>query len=121
MIRPTLALATLLGLAACAAPAHRHGSAAQEAACAKRADEVFLRQNRAEIYRADQYAASGRDAPFAGAGRLDAPSLSDRYAREQFLENCLAGRTGSAGATPEAPDPFVGANVPKTAPPPPKP
>lgn len=121
MIRPAFALAALLGLAACTGGSRLHGSAAQQAACARRADEAYLRQNRGEIYRDDQYVSSGRDTPYAGSGVLTAPSLSDRYAREQLLDNCLAGRSGSPGAGTEGGDPFVANTSPKTAPPPPKP
>jgi hypothetical protein len=122
MIRPPLALLVLLGLAACAQNAPRlRGSAAQEASCARRADEVYDRQNRADVYRSDQYASTGRDAPFGGGSFLNAPSLSDRYAREKLLDNCLAGRTGAAGAAPEPADPFTAAGPAKLAPPPPKP
>lgn len=118
MIRPALALLALLGLAACAAPARLHGSAAQEAACSKRADEVYERQNRGAIYRADSYATSGRDAPFGGSGYLNAPSLSDQYAREQIRDNCLSGRS-NASANDVAPS--AAPSAPKTALPPPKP
>ncbi len=120
MMRMTLALISLLGLVACAGPGRLHGSAAQDAACAKRADEVYLQQNRAELYRADSYATSGRDSPYAGGGFVNAPSLSDRYAREKLLDNCLAGISG-ASAAPSDEAPYVAPSVPKTAPPPPKP
>jgi hypothetical protein len=111
--------AALLGLTACAGAPRLHGSAAQERACRARADEIYLKQNRADIYRADAYATSGKDAPFAGAGRLDAPSLSDQYARDQILDACLNG-AGDAQPGPSS-ETAVTPTQPKTAPPPPPP
>lgn len=119
MIRPIVPLALLLGLTSCATLVHRHGEAAQHAACERRADEAYSLQNRDAIYRADDYAASGRDAKFSGSGFLNAPSLSNQYAREQMVDNCLDVRSSAPGGTTPAATVITGAE--KTAPPPPKP
>lgn len=121
MIRPIVPLALLLGLTACASLSRPHGEAAQHAACVRRADEVYSMQNRDAVYRADDYATSGRDAKFSGSGFLNAPSLGDRYARERMLDNCLDARTGTPGGPVAAPAPAASPDAVKTAPPPPKP
>lgn len=104
-----------VGVAGCAVPGGSGGGgggASSTAACRARADEVYGRQNRADLYRADQYAAGGKDAPFGGGGHMNAPSLSARFAREQLVDNCLASRPGPAGPVQDAPEP-AGAAVPK--------
>ena len=112
MIRPSrLAPLLLVALAAgCSAPGPGGGGGvASTAACRARADEVYLRQNRADIYRADQYAAGGKDAPFGGGALINAPSLSARFARERLVDNCLAARPGPAGPAADAPGTAPGA------------
>ncbi len=104
---PVLMLA-LIGVAGCGAPPDR-GTVAQQAACRERADEVYLRQNRAEIYRADQYATSTRDAPYGSSGVIGNTSsgLSGRYARDSMVSDCIAGAVNAAtpgpGKTPDEP------------------
>lgn len=102
----------LLALSGCARPLGDGGarsSASQRAmtACRQSADDAYLRQNRAEIYRADQYAGGGRDAPFgaASAGANPSAGLSNRYARETMLDDCLNGAADQPGTTPQAPPP----------------
>ena len=107
MTRILLPLALLLALGGCAAPPRSHADAAQRVACQHRADEVFNTQNRDAVFRADTYATSGRDAPFGGGGYLNAPSLSDRYAREQLVDNCLSVRSGAPAGEPAAPSPTI--------------
>jgi hypothetical protein len=66
-------------------------SAGDIAACRKRADEIYARQNRGEIYLADMDAAGGRDAPYATStvnGNTSA-GLAGRFQREQFEDDCL--------------------------------
>jgi hypothetical protein len=65
---------------------------AQLAACRARADAVYDRQNRADLFRADTLAGN-RDAPFSGSGVIGAGSetLSNRFARERLIDRCLAG------------------------------
>ncbi|MCW3475037.1 hypothetical protein [Limobrevibacterium gyesilva] len=118
---PTLSLLATLAVAACAAQQPQsHASAAQQAACKQRADEVYLRQNRADIYRADTYATSTRDAPLSGLPQSNTTSgLSGRYARDVLLSNCLNGIGGTAGASPQA-APEATPLPPPPPPPPPK-
>jgi hypothetical protein len=79
------------------------------AACRHRADEVFDRQNRADVYRSDMFSGGERDAPFAGSTLAGSPTagLSARYARETLLDDCLNGIANRAGGTPDAPEPQV--------------
>jgi hypothetical protein len=107
-----LAALALAGLAACATPfggTASRGTVSPKtmAACRQRADAVFDQQNRDAVYRADMYAASQRDAPFGGAGMAGNPSsgLSDRYARDTILDDCLNGTTSGADVTTGAPPP----------------
>lgn len=68
---------------------------AQLAACRARADAVYDRQNRADLFRADTLAGN-RDAPFSGSGVIGSGSetLSNRFAREKLIDRCLAGNQG---------------------------
>ena len=101
-----LVLAALVGLAACQGPPPSRGfsnggsaSAADAQACRQRADEVYLKQNRAELYRSDTYATSGRDSPFSIANLPGVTSrgLSGRYERDNLVSDCL-NASGSNGA-----------------------
>jgi hypothetical protein len=99
---PSAFLLALLGLAACAQePARRGGaSAAQASACRQRSDEVYLAQNRAELYRADTYATSTRDSPFGGnVSTVPSSGLAQRFGREQMLDDCLRSVNGNVGDT----------------------
>lgn len=82
-------------------------SPATRAACRQRADEVYTRQNRADIYRDDNFDANKRDSPFATSSVLGEPTraLSARYGREQLLDDCVRGSAGNIGSSPDAPDP----------------
>jgi hypothetical protein len=105
-------LLAVLALSACAHPigttADRAGATPKAmAACRQRADEVFDRQNRAEVYRSDMYAGGERDSPFAAGGMSGNPGagLPARYERETMVDDCLNATAGSPGATPDAPPP----------------
>ncbi len=97
---PAAGMLLALSLSACAQPRpSRAGlSAAQTAACRQRSEEVYLTQNRGDVYRADTYATSTRDAPYGG-GLAAVPStgLSQRYARDQMLDDCLRSSAGNVG------------------------
>ena len=120
-----LAAVALLALPGCSQPigvgtttANRSAATPRAmAACRARADEVYERQNRAEVYHDDMMAGGMRDSPFAAAGTPGSPTagLAGRYARETMLDDCLKGLAGTPGATPEAPLP-AGA-TPVSAPP----
>ena len=114
-----LATLAVAGLTACAPPIG--GTASREtaspkamAACRQRADTVYDQQHRGAVYRADTYAGSLRDAPFAGSGPAGNPSsgLSGRYARDNILDDCLNGASGSADVTTDAPGPATATPAP---------
>jgi len=108
-----LVLTVLFGatlLAGCAAPATGpRPSAAQAAACRQRADEVYDRQNRADLYRSDTYAGGTRDAMFSSTGSPGASVglLSARFARDRLLDDCLRGVANNVASTPDAPTPII--------------
>lgn len=89
-------------------------TAAQAQACRERTDEVFLRQNRSEIYRADSYVAGSRDTPMSGGtnpanvGSLGAVAFSDgiggQFARARSLNDCYrsVNTGGTLGSGPTA-------------------
>lgn len=84
-------------------------SAAQQAACRGRADEVYDRQNRADIYRADVLAGGARDAAFSASGSPGGgfhSQLQARFAYGRLVDDCLRGVAGNVGATPDAPTPI---------------
>ena len=85
-----LLLASLLiALAGCAAPPDR-GTAAQQAACRQRADDVFAKRNPGDKYRTDLYVSSQRDTPYGGFAPPDPTAdLQARYSRDQILGDCL--------------------------------
>ncbi len=82
-------------------------SAADRAECRQRADVVFDKQNRAEIYRTDTFAGETRDAPFStnGLPGITSRGLSGQYERANLLDDCLRSRAGgisAAGASEES-------------------
>jgi hypothetical protein len=88
-------------LSGCAQEQQNRGSVAQQEACRQRADEVFLRQNPNEQYRADLYVSGQRDTPFGGTGYSDPTAgLSARYARDKLLDNCLRNATAKPADRP---------------------
>jgi hypothetical protein len=101
-----------------------HASAATRASCRSRADEVYLKQNRAEIYQADTYATATRDSPYGAAGLpgITTNGLSGRFAREQMEDDCINSTNGDAATltnpAPRAPSSDI---VRGTALPPPRP
>jgi hypothetical protein len=103
----TALLALALGgvLAGCAPPAGPPPTAQQMAACRQRADEVWERNNRGEIYRADVYASGTRDAMFSSSGspNLGVRELQGRFARDQILSDCLRAVAGNVGSNPDSP------------------
>ena len=113
----SLAVLALAGLAACAQPigstANRAGATPKEmVACRQRADEVYNRRNPAEVYHSDMVAGGQRDAPFGGLGQPGQPGegLPGQYARENLLDDCLNGLTGSADAPASAETPAMTAS-----------
>ena len=112
------ALVLLAGLGACAGrqPATPRNLAALDA-CRERADEVFQKQNRADIYRSDVYATSGRDAPFATNTLPGVPTrgLSGEYQRENLVDDCL--NAGGAARAKGAPAQPAGGASPSFSPP----
>ncbi|CAH2603595.1 conserved protein of unknown function [Rhodovastum atsumiense] len=107
------ATALLLALGGCGHPvgttSNRAGVSAQTmAACRQRADQVFERQNRGDIYRSDMFAGGQRDAPFGSTslvGSNPSAGLSSRFARETMVDDCVNAVAGNIGTSPEAPPP----------------
>ena len=82
--------------------------AAALAACRQRADEIYSKQNRAELYRSDVFATSSRDAPFATTGLpgITSRGLSGAFARDSLVDDCLNATLPVAPANPlPAPSP----------------
>lgn len=100
-------LAALLALAGCAEPPLSRASAATQAACRSRADEVFLTQHRDSVYRADDYNGGIRDAPYATSGLpgITTNGLADEYDRDETFRSCVNG----TGAPPAGMMPSPGA------------
>ncbi len=84
-------LLTAIAVSGCAQPGTvSRGTAAQQAACRQRADEIFARRNPNDAYRTDQYVSGQRDTPFGGGVPADPTAdLQARYSRDQLLDNCL--------------------------------
>lgn len=70
-------------------------------ACRRRADQIFLEQNRAYLSERDT-----RDSPFASSGLtgITSEGLGDRYGRDEMVASCLngadLGASGRAAANP---------------------
>jgi hypothetical protein len=81
------------------------------AACRQRADEVWERNNRGEIYRADVYASGTRDAMFSSSGspNLGIRELQGRFARDRMYNDCLRAVAGNVGSDPDTAAPAVAA------------
>ena len=97
-----LAILALAGGCAQRAPVGE-STAADRAECRQRADVVFDKQNRAEVYRTDTFAGETRDAPFSTSGLpgITSRGLSGQYERANLLDDCLRDRSGgviAAGA-----------------------
>ncbi len=115
------AMPVLCALALTAGCQHRPAigevSAVDRAACRQRADEVFDKQNREEVYRTDVFAGSSRDAPFSVASLPNDPSrgLSSQYERDTLLDDCLRTKAGG-GPTGTGANPTPPANPPSATP-----
>ncbi len=102
---PLMAALAALALGGCNAPVERP-TAAQAQACRQHTDEVYLLQNRSELYRTDGFVSGSRDTPFSGgsgitsSGGLGANNfgdgLSGQYAREKALSDCYKSSAGPA-------------------------
>ena len=93
-------LATLGGCASRAPGGSR--DAAALTACRRRADEIYSKQNRAELYRSDVFATSSRDAPFATTGLpgITSRGLGGAFARDNLVSDCLAQTRPGPAVTP---------------------
>ena len=96
-----------LVLAGCADRGLRaDASPALLAACRARADAAYDTRNREDVFREDTYRTGQRDTPFSGQTVSGSGTgiLSARYAREQFIDRCIAGNHDRLD-TPEPLDP----------------
>lgn len=121
MKRPALCLAAALAAAlpACTPPPPTPQGRAAEAAvvaCRTRADEVYLRQNRATLYDNDR-----RDAPESAAyiSGITSRGLAERYGWDRQVSDCVRSQGGggdegaNAGVGPTM-APAAGTTMPTT-------
>ncbi|MBV9750543.1 MAG: hypothetical protein JO157_17180 [Acetobacteraceae bacterium] len=97
-------------------------SAADIAACRKRADQIFEMQNRGAVYDADIRSTNTRDSPFATSGLpgVTTEGLGAQYQRDEFEDSCLRSTNSSApGNAPAAiaPAPIAPAPIAPGGPP----
>jgi hypothetical protein len=98
-----LALTLLLALAACShgTEPQPRASSAERAACRQRVEEVYNKQNPAEVYGSDTYISDTRDAPFATSGvHVPNTGLASRYAHQTMVNDCLNSVSGNVGTSP---------------------
>ena len=114
--RSALAAAPALLLAAACSPApqtsQQRADQAVIAACRQRAEEVYQRQNRAQLYQSGNSVTPYSAAPTTG---LPTQGLSTLYAHDQLVEDCIrntgtqtqrgAGSAGPAESPQPAPEP----------------
>jgi hypothetical protein len=95
-------VAALLALPGCMAePVHEsHADAATEAACRRRADQVYEQQNRSDIYREP----APVNTPFSGnyTPGVSDRGLSDLFAHDRIISDCI--RNTGTGAERSAPE-----------------
>jgi len=104
-LRPALLALALGGVLAGCNPPPPKTTPEQADACRARADEVFQRQNRQDVFRTDTHASGTRDAMFSSTGSpgVGVGQLSSRFARDQLYIDCLRAVAGNVGTTPDAP------------------
>lgn len=95
-----LLAAGLLG--GCAAPQPTRSqtvAAADLSACRARADEIYNKQNRAEVYRSDTFVSDTRDSPFSVSGLpgITSNGLSGLYQRDNMVSSCVGNSGAAAG------------------------
>lgn len=99
MRRTAPILLTCLALASCAPKGggETRSDAAIKAACRERADQIYDRQHRGEIYSPQ----SGINTPFSGnyAPSDDSRGLSQLFARDSMIDDCVR-HSGNTEPTP---------------------
>jgi hypothetical protein len=120
MSRAFLLLAGLgmIALAGCEKPVPMSRAAsADAAACRARADEIYLKQNRALMSVRDQ-----RDTPFAATGISGntTQGLGDLYGRDRMIASCLnsvgpASNAGNGGPSSTGPTMSPASSAPDSA------
>ena len=79
----------------CASPSSSSGPgqarSSIESECRARADQVYARQNRADVYKNDILAARTGMAPLSSNGLINNPTqgLPERYAQSSIYQRCL--------------------------------
>ena len=113
-------LALTFGMSACAGTQRSPSDIAALTACRQRADEVYAKQNRAEVYMSDTFATSGRDSPYATTALpgVTTRGLSGQYERDNMVNDCLAGTGPATGVSTKPKAPIPTAPPPPVAPPP---
>lgn len=103
-----LAATALLG--ACGAPVQhtraQNVAAADLTACRARADEIYNKQNRAEIYRADTFSTDTLDSPYSVSGLpgITSNGLSGLYQHDNLVSGCVnSHNSAGSGTDPSGP------------------
>ena len=97
-------------LTGCGTPAPRSRlqavAAADLSACRARADEIYNKQNRAEVYRSDTFVSDNRDSPFSTSGLpgITTNGLSGLYQHDNLVSSCVNSNAGAgSGVDPSGP------------------
>lgn len=108
-------------LTACGTPVQRSRAqtvaAADLSACRARADEIYNKQNRADVYRGDTFVSDTRDSPFSTSGLpgITSNGLSGLYQHDNLVSSCVNSRgSGAAGADPSGPAATISVSPPAT-------
>ena len=86
-------LLALLLCGGCSTPRSSQADLSTQDACRSLADQSYDEQHRDMLSRGDSQSTT----PFSGSGTISLPSdgLSDRYAHEVAIDNCVSRRTSS--------------------------
>lgn len=102
-LTPFAVILSLIGVSACDMLPARHESPTNlsgAASCRQRADDIFLKQNRAYLTQRDT-----RDSPFSSTGLAGVTSagLGSRYGRDEMVDDCIAASQSGRSAADTIP------------------
>ena len=103
-----LAATALLGACGTPVPQTRaqNVAAADLTACRARADEIYNKQNRAEVYRSDTFATDTLDSPYSVSGLpgITTNGLSGLYQHDNLVSSCVNNHNSpGSGSDPAGP------------------